>query len=427
VRSNRSRTRRVAWGARALFAFAAAGLPSCGLVFPLDGYSSALVVDAHDEAPVTEGDASPDICGIVGAPDAAPLQPGQLLDCGAAGKIDPFTNPAHCGFCGHACEADCRSSYCTPTPFATLPDAFAGNWSESLVGEADERSLFVQASGYSPLLNTWASIASAVAWDGGIVFTTAPVAGFASKSLRVGDDLLQMTTLHITRMPMDGGGPRFDIDAFTPCSDAGDPCGEALAVGDDQIFFSRGNDVYRVGVDGAGEQIVVADQRDLVDLAADDASAYWFQDTPDGGRAWRSPTRANTPSLTASGPQAVAFTAQGAYVYWVDTNARLMRARKDGGTAELVSVSPLPSTSAVYLHVDGDDVYWSATEWDDAGPVRVLLLKTPRCGGPTRVLFADTSSSGSAPVIGARGLATDAHFLYFGTINQRASIVRVPR
>src|SRR5262249_24091299 len=157
-------------------------------------------------------------------------------------------NRTHCGFCGHACEDTCRNGYCPPKPFVTLPDSFGGGYAMSVVTQADDTFLFAAVSGYAPTVNDWVTTTSAVAWDGRIIFTTPLLGGMAQQTRRAGDEVVVMTTFHLTRIPFDGGGPRFDVDVFASCG--GDPCGGTFAVGDDQIFFSRGNDLNRISLEG---------------------------------------------------------------------------------------------------------------------------------------------------------------------------------
>ncbi len=312
--------------------------------------------------------------------DSGPCSAGQSFCNGTC--IDPTSDPANCGGCGHACIAGpspaCSTSLCQYT-IKALADA----WVLATDGTNIYWGSLSGQVGACPL--------SGCGDAGPTVYTNAPdrVGGIATDGHDVYWTTSQLGT--VMRSPVDGsGGP-----PTTLASGRNSP--GAIATDGVNVTWADANTVLYcpVGGCGSGPITLASGQNQDNAIATDGHRVYWPIEAFAGAvLACDVGGCGGTPSTLAS-PQEYAqgIATDGLNVYWLDYSPGL-QACAVGGCANhpstLAAISPPPATFAIAT--DGTNVYFTAG-------ANVMSCPVTGCSGSPMTIASPTSTQSIATTV----------------------------
>ena len=135
----------------------------------------------------------------------------------------------------------------------------------------------------------------------------------------------------------------------------------AIAVDDQHIYWTAGNDIGRANLDGSdADQTFITGGDFIVGIAVDGQHIYWTNEAGDTiGRANLVGTGSTEYIVGANLPWGVAV--DGQHIYWADTGSgNIVRCDLDGLTCTF-----LEGTNPLGVAVDGHHLYWSDIVTDD--------------------------------------------------------------
>jgi hypothetical protein len=409
---------------------AGASLSACVTLIGVQevGYGPGTGLDAGSEGASEGGDAADTstgarICALL-TDGGSPPDLGVRVSCGGEAGIDLSTDGRHCGECGHSCGEGvrCQSGQCLPSTVAVvLRD---GGGYPILVAQDPERFYWVAfATGGSA---TGLDFGWVNRGDGSVV--SFPVTGGFPQAAELTDEGLYVVSEgNVVLGTRDGPGPLPRVQ---------DAAGlHGLAVGGPFVYFGAQSDVMRLSRDAAGDALGPPEtlfQNGLgpsAAFAADAENVYFISPL---GEVLRAPHGANYTKLAGKLPidgssQADIgyFMVAGPYLYWgARTSATLYRllAGNTAGESELLAQAP-GNAALTGMTFDDDWIYWAVAP-NSTAATEFTLLKSPRCGGTTRVLGRYDTFEAADPK-GVLGLAVDSKYLYYGT--EAFEIRRIPK
>jgi hypothetical protein len=185
-----------------------------------------------------------------------------------------------------------------------------------------------------------------------------------------------------------------------------------------------GNELVRMPAAGGPREVLAAEARFDLPLAADDAHLYWVRTPGRRSQIVRTPLSGGAPEVIAERQTNVSSLAlDDEHVYWTTLGTRakeyadggVARAAKGGGEAELISS---PETSARAVARAGKEIYFAAfgpvSERARGGAIR----RRPARGGDITTL--------AGGLRGPSDIAVDSRYVYWLDYF-RAELWRVPR
>ncbi len=387
---------------------------ACASVLGIEPLGYGPAVAALDAGTGGDGDAQgpdappPDPCANVDAaagldtPDVLVI-PDKLACDDAGGFVDPLSDPANCGRCGHVCPGSlsnrCSSGRCAPEPIAKDP------FSAAVFAVAGERVYWVFASGAAG-----SAVQSAPVSGGPPLALVAPDSGLAVRGASLLGDTVYVGGTGLSAVLIDGGARR-------TLSQLQGEVITHVAASRTTLFVLNASSRRAGYVDLAGAgaaTLFAAVAGGVYDLTSDETQAYWLQssDLAVADDTTRSPRTFPQPVA----PDTVAIDAR--YVYLFDPTTRtLVRRARANLTAPPVVLARLPGQAETVLRMTVDDQNVYAVAGAGGSSTRLSLLAIPKCGGAP-VLLVDGEDI-------TDGLAAAGGYVYFGTLS--GDVARVAR
>lgn len=344
----------------------------------------ALAAGCGGRSDLPDTAASPD----GGAPDGPDCLAGKLdCDTEPGCEVDPRTDPAHCGACGHSCGGGaCLDGACQPVKLADVFDPGCLALDEAYVYVPDAATGEVlrvpKTPGAPVVLAAQGGQPRWVAVRDGWVYWTAPPEGLwrvpaaGGAAALISESNLPLGPLAVDQSRVFVG----DVQAFgsilaaplsggelTPLVNFADLPG-GIAVDEETLYWAEGSSVQgsvqKMRLSDQTVTAVAEDQLSPVLATLDGAHLYWVT-LVQGGAVTRAPTAGGAPEIVAGDlpwPTGVAvdathvyFTAYGQLEAGYGVLARVPRASTGGGAQEiLASGRDLPFC----VVVDGEAAYW---------------------------------------------------------------------
>ena len=366
-----------------------------------DGSGDAGADSPVDGEPATQCD-DVDASAFLDTPDALVI-PTQLVCDDGGGGVNPQSDPANCGRCGHACPGigsnRCTGGACTPETLATVPSG------PVVFAVQGARAYWLHAGGTDGSL-----VQSAPVAGGAVATLVGPASGLALRAAALHGDTVYVGGDGIRAVPIDGG----TIKPFTHLS--GEVVTHLTATATALFWLNASSS--RAGFvemnDTSSQVLFDAVVGGVNDLQSDDAQAYWLQtadlivadDTTRSPRIFRQSFTPDTVTLDAR------------YVYLFDRATRtIVRRSRANLAAAPVVLGRLPGQAEAVLRLAVDELNVYAIAGAAGSNTQLTLFAMPKCGGAPVVLVdrADLSD----------GLVATGGFVYFGTLSGR--IARVAR
>ena len=397
---------------RGQLALCAAGVAIAGCAALLgveDVEYSVAVADAG--APADEriegdgGDAAqsfdPELCPDDEPSDAGAGEISATRICGDAGVTVVVDNQEACGECAHRCTPLlCADQQCAAQD--VRPNAGGG---VTMIGADDDSAYWLTGDRF--YRSRWPPDAS--------LPVTSEIYADDAATLRaafVAPRELWVATTDTLVLVNSADGTARSVHV--------DPSGIKQIAVDDAYVYYRSNVLKRLSRQDGGQPFPLA-VGPVSDIAADGRGQAWTvnaQPAVDGGGAGvgafvqlRLSDGSLAMPIPVTSPSALALTTS--YVYWVD-GAVLYRALRVAAPRPIRTGSWPATLSNPGIAVDRTHVYWAP---GDSDALRFgKIVRTPRCGGPTRLV--------AAPNAGVSGPVVGGGYLYWNQVNQSGGVLR---
>lgn len=380
----------------------ALALVACQLVAGLEDRTVGDAAAGSDAGlPSDAGDAD-----VSSGPDTSACE-----QCGGKSCVALASDPANCGYCGHACQG-CAEGLCPPTTLATFTVATAMG--------IDATNVYV---------STTTAIFSVPKSGGG----KQTISNYGANSIAVANGRVYFTfPFSVWDVATTGGGTEHLITSRSSL-DASAPRNQVLVVDPPTVFWVTASlnvpgpaGIFSVSDDGGGLTTVVAEDAGLLpqDIKVDPASVYYTDMQANGTGVLRVVPRGGGSSTKLGGsgyaPYELAFTGTGGVIWGTTSDVHVTSF--DGG-----SQPPVITNNAVFnVAVVQGRAYWLG-----AGLVKGVMVGEIQMFDLATRARATVASGLNVPIPANQPLlAVDDQYVYWlegAEVNGTATLKKTPR